>query len=70
MGVEHLLSRTGASLLIAGPSGVRDRKLVGQYSDSSRVSRLLQTPSRETKKLKPIQRVRETEACPEKIGEE
>ena len=33
-------------------------KLVGQYSDSSRVSRSLQTPSRESKKLKPVQRKR------------
>ena len=33
-------------------------KLVGQYSDSSRVSRLLQTPSRESKKLKLVQKKR------------
>ena len=36
-------------------------KLVGQYSDSSRVSQLLQTPSRESKKLKLVQEKREEE---------
>ena len=36
-------------------------KLVGQYSDSSRVSQLLQTPSRESKKLKLVQKKRAKE---------
>ena len=38
-----------------GTFGCTVGKLVGQYSDSDRVSRSLQTPSRESKKLKHYQ---------------
>ena len=35
--------------------------VVGQFSDSNRVSQSLQTPSRESRKLKPVQRRSERE---------
>ena len=47
-----------------GPFGDTVGKLVGQYSDSDRVSQPLKTPSRESKKLKstsPEKRERERE---------
>ena len=64
------LSRTGASRLIPGPLGVRVGKLVGQHSDSSRVSQLLQTPSRESKKLKLVQEKREKRENPIASGQQ
>ena len=50
----ELLSRTGASQLDTDPCAIWTRRLVGQYSGSSKVSRLLQTSVSESKKLKPV----------------
>ena len=44
--------RTGASWPDTDPRAIRTGRLVGQYSNSSRVSRLLQAQEREPKKLK------------------
>ena len=57
IGLEYLLLGPGLADLY-GTFGCTVGKLVGQYSDSNRVSQSLQAPSRESKKLKPVKRRR------------